>query len=76
MQFRAEQYYRASLERMDQAWKIYQYGMAYALAMYCGGLAVECLLRAFRWTQDPSFEGRHDLSELLRSSRLLRIDEE
>ena len=76
MQFRAEQYYRASLERMDQAWKIYHYGMAYALAMYCGGLAVECLLRAFRWTQDPSFEGRHDLSELLKSSRLLRFDEE
>ena len=31
---------------------------------------------AFRWTEDPSFEGRHDLTELLRSSRLLRIDED
>jgi|SRR5271157_2842653 len=76
MQFSAEQYYRASVERMDQAWRIYRYGMAYALAMYCEGLAVECLLRAFRWTEDPRFEGRHDLSELLRSSRLLKFDEE
>ena len=76
MQFSAEQCYRASVERMEQAWRIYRYGTAYALAMYCGGLAVECLLRAFRWTQDLSFEGRHDLSELLKSSRLLRFDEE
>ena len=44
--------------------------------MYCGGLAVESLLRAFRWTQDTSFEGRHDLSDLLKASRLFRIDED
>src|SRR2546423_10352766 len=76
MQFRAEQYYRVSLERMEQARKIYQDGTAFSLAMYCGGLAVESLLRAFRWTEDTSFEGRHDLSELLKASRLLRIDDE
>jgi hypothetical protein len=61
---------------MEQAQKIHRDGKAFALAIYCGGLAVECLLRAFRWTQDPGFEGRHDLSELLRSSRLLRINDE
>ena len=76
MQFRAEQYYQASLERMEQARKIYQDGAAFALAMYVGGLAVESLLRAFRWTEDTSFEGRHDLSELLKASGLLRIDDE
>jgi len=61
---------------MDQARKLYQDGTACALAMYCGGLAVECLLRAFRWKVDASFEGRHDLSELLRASRLLRFDDD
>ncbi len=76
MQFRAEQYYQASLERMTQAKKIYSDGTAFALAMYCGGLAVESLLRAFRWTHDRTFEGRHDLSELLRASRLLKFDDE
>ncbi len=76
MQFSADQYYQAGVQRMEQAWEIYHCGNAYALAMYCGGLAVECLLRAFRWTKHPSFEGRHDLTELLRSSRLLRIDED
>ena len=76
MQFRAEQYYQASLERMVQRHTIYREGAAFALAMYCGGLAVESLLRAFRWKEDPSFEGRHDLSELLTASRLLKIDDE
>jgi len=55
---------------------VYGNGAAFSLAMYCGGLAVESLLRAFRWTEDPSFEGRHDLSDLLKASRLLRIDDE
>jgi HEPN domain-containing protein len=76
MQFTAEEYYWVSLERMQQAKKLYQNEASYALAMYCAGLAVESLLRAFRWTLDASFEGRHDLSELLRASRLLQVDEE
>ncbi len=74
MQFRAGQYYQVSLERMVQARKMYRDGAAFALAVYCGGLAVESLLRAFRWTEDTSFEGRHDLSELLKASKLLMID--
>ncbi|WP_165220129.1 hypothetical protein [Aquisphaera insulae] len=65
-----------SLERMDQARRIFDDGDGYALAMYCGGLAVESLLRAFRWSEDRSFEGRHDLPELLKASGLLRVDEE
>jgi hypothetical protein len=58
MDFKAEDYYRAGVERIQQARRIYSDGQNYALAMYCSGLAVECLLRAFRWTKDPSFEGR------------------
>lgn len=73
MQFRAEEYYQAAQERMLQAVKVYREERSYALAMYCGGLAVECLLRAFRWTNNPTFDGRHDLSDLLKASRLLQI---
>lgn len=75
MQFRADEYYRASLERMRQARAIYQSGSSFALAMYVGGLAVECLLRAYRWAANPSFEGRHDLADLLHASELLKVDE-
>lgn len=44
--------------------------------MYCGGLAVECVLRAFRWSDDAAFESRHDLLKLFKASRLLKIDDE
>lgn len=76
MQFNADDYFRASLERMAQARTLLREGSSYSLAMYVAGLAVESMLRAFRWREDATFEGRHDLAELLKASRLLIIDEE
>ncbi len=76
MQFRDKEYYSACRERLRQAQSLYAEGHAYALAMYCGGLAVECLLRAFRWKADKNFEGRHDLNELLKASAMLGVDED
>jgi HEPN domain-containing protein len=76
MKFTAEEYYRAAVERMRQARAIHNSGANYALAMYVSGLAVECMLRAFRWRKDRSFEGRHDLEDLLKSSKLLTISDE
>lgn len=73
MRFTGEEYYRAALERMRQAREIHNSGASYALAMYVSGLAVECILRAFRWQNDRLFEGRHDLEDLLKSSELLTI---
>lgn len=69
MQFRDEEYYHAGLERLRQAESLYSEGKAYALAMYCSGLAVECLLRAFLWKVDKRFDGRHDLNVLLKASK-------
>ena len=76
MQFRDNEYYRASLERLQQSKALHSKGDAYALAIYCGGLAVECLLRALRWKVDRSFEGRHDLNDLLKASGILSVNED
>ena len=76
MEFRADDYFHAGQERMSEALAIFNRGQSYALAMYCAGLAVECLLRAFRWDKHRSFEGRHDLGDLLKASDLLVIDED
>ena len=76
MKFTGEEYYRAGIERMRQSREIHSSGGSYALAIYTGGLAVECMLRAFRWNKDRSFEGRHDLEDLLKSSDFLSINEE
>jgi HEPN domain-containing protein len=75
MDLKAEHYYRAGAERMAQARYLYDSGDSYALAMYAAGLAVECVLRAFRWRKDPSFEGRHDLAKLFKESGLSDLDE-
>src|SRR5215831_2337061 len=76
MQFTGEEYYRAATERMRQAREIHDSAKNYALAIYCGGLAVECILRAYRWRKAPSFEGRHDLKELFDASGFLRTSKE
>ena len=75
MKVSAEEYYQAGVERMRQARELHRAGGNYALAMYTGGLAAECILRAFRWDKDSSFEGRHDLDDLLKASDLYNINE-
>jgi len=76
MKFRVDEYFRAGAERTRQARMLHHAGGSYVLAMYGAGVAVECILRAFRWSEDASFEGRHDSEDLLAASKLLQIDEE
>jgi hypothetical protein len=45
----------------------------YTLAMYVSGLAVECMLRAFRLLRDPTFDERHDLWRLWKSTELANV---
>ena len=52
MQFTADHYYRASRERIVEAALLYD-RQRYGLGMYVAGLAVESLLRAFRYQKDP-----------------------
>ena len=75
MDFTAEHYFRASVERMNQAQFLYREGRGYyALAMYAAGLAVECLLRAYMVKRKREFEARHDLLLLFKESGILNVD--
>lgn len=75
MDFTADHYFRASVERMSQAQHLYREGEGYyALAMYAAGLAVECLLRAFLVKRKREFESRHDLLLLFKESGILDVD--
>jgi hypothetical protein len=75
MQFTAEHYYRAARERIIEASVLYD-RQCHGLSMYVAGLAVECLLRAFRAKKDPVFDSRHDLQLLFRQSGILRLHED
>lgn len=68
--FNAEVYRRASLERMRTAQQLFR-NRDYVMAAYVAGLAVECILRAYRFRLNPQFEGRHDLRRLAEESRFL-----
>src|SRR5437870_2725902 len=75
MEFTADHYFRASVERINQAQHLYRKGEGnYALAMYAAGLAVECLLRAYMVRRKREFESRHDLLLLFKESGMLGVD--
>jgi hypothetical protein len=71
----AEDYFQAGLQRMSQAWNLYNEveGGSYALAMYVSGVAVECLLRAFKRRRDTTFDEKHDLRRLFKASGMLEF---
>jgi hypothetical protein len=74
MDFPPDHYFQTATQRMRQAQYLYREGSSFALAIYVGGLAVECLLRAFRSRLDPTFDEKHDLLRLFAASGMLRID--
>ncbi len=76
MDFRPEHYFQAATQRMRQAHVLYEEGHSFALAIYVGGVAVECMLRAFKGRRDPTFDEKHDLLRLFAASGMLRIDYE
>ncbi len=56
----SEVYYKAAVERIQEALHLHTTGY-YVLAMYVSGLAVECMLRGYRLLKDSAFDERHDL---------------
>jgi len=74
MEFPPEHYFQTATQRIRQAQYLYREGSSYALAIYVGGVAVECLLRAFKGRRDPTFDEKHHLLRLFAASGMLRID--
>jgi hypothetical protein len=64
----AAEYRLAAEEHLSGAVKCHLYG-DYLTCHYLCGLAVECMLRAYRWTIDASWDGRHVLPRLYKESR-------
>jgi hypothetical protein len=72
MGMRSDSYYTAARERIKEARFLHE-SRYYTLAMYVSGLAVECMLRAFRLLRDPTFDERHDLWRLWKSTELANV---
>ncbi len=76
MDFPPEHYFQTAIQRIRQAQHLYNEGSSFALAIYVGGVAVECLLRAFKGRRDPTFDEKHNLLRLFAASGMLRADRE
>lgn len=75
MKFNAQQYFCAATERMKQARALYIREDCYALTMYTAGVAVECLLRAFKLRRTSVFDERHDILQLFKDSGIMDLNE-
>jgi len=67
MTFTAETYRDAARERVKVARDLYE-RRHYVMAHYVAGVAVECVLRAYRFRRNPELDARHDLHVLYRDS--------
>ena len=82
VEFKPDDYYEASLERIKQAQDVYRRSATlefttnhHPVAYYHCGVAVECMLRAFITLRTKEFDGRHDLMLLLDESGLLDLSD-
>ena len=69
MNLTADDYRWAALDRVGAA-ELLHHAAKYGSAIYLAGVAVECMLRAYRVRIDPQFDARHDLPQLLTASGL------
>jgi hypothetical protein len=74
MDFPPEHYFQSATQRMRQAQYLYHEGASFTLAIYVGGVAVECLLRALKGRRDPSYDEKHHLLRLFAASGILHIN--
>jgi hypothetical protein len=65
----ATEYREAASEHLGAAIHCHFQG-SYLTCHYLCGLAVECILRAYRWKIDPLWDGRHILPILFKESQL------
>ena len=74
MKFTAEAYRQAALEHVATGRELYDADPPrYVLAHYVAGLAVECMLRAYRYRIDAEFDERHDIRTLYKAARFDEI---
>jgi len=67
MRFRPEHYLESAQEQIGSA-RILHNRRRYPAAIYLAGVSVECLLLAYRTRENPEFDSRHDLGNLLKES--------
>ena len=74
MEFSPDHYFQTAIQRTRQAQALFRQGSSFALAIYVGGVAVECMLRAYKGRRHSIFDEKHDLLRLFAASGMLLVD--
>lgn len=68
--FTADDYYSAAKERCKDLEYLEQNEDCIVISLYCSGLIIECILRAYVHKYNKEFDSRHDLEKLFVKSQL------
>lgn len=71
--FTKTDYYTAALLRKGDLEHLRKNESSIIFSLYCAGVAVECMLRAYIRIETKEFDSRHDLSQLFEKSKLALI---
>lgn len=69
--FTKNDYYDASLKRLEDVRYLQKREDSIIFALYCAGVAVECMFRAYILQESSEFNSKHDLINLFTESKLL-----
>lgn len=70
-------YLTAARARLTEADVLKENPRTMIMAMYCAGVAIECIFRAYIVLQDKTWDSRHNLEKLYQRSHLSsKLDEE
>lgn len=69
--FTADDYMDAASEHMNAARRLHEDSKIFSLAIYVSGLAVECMLRAYKRLRTRELDERHDLNMLYDTSGII-----
>jgi HEPN domain-containing protein len=72
MKLSGDDYIGGAGERLEAASQMYK-SSRFVDALYLAGVAVECVLRAYAQDESDEFEGRHDLSRLMKAATVERF---
>ena len=68
--FTSNDYYSASLTRYDDLQHLILEPKSIIFSIYCAGVAIECMLRAYITKYTLEFDSKHDLEKLYEKSQI------
>lgn len=71
--FTSTDYFSASLARNEDMKHLRQNANSVIFSLYCAGVAIECMLRAYLLKETTEFDAKHNLEKLYEQSKIAKL---